>query len=75
MSNNDVTLVYNLRTISTINALTSLAIDTLYRRGSFVQEAMKHNFRFVGAPFVGIISLAILNTSTHGLILYIMVNN
>jgi hypothetical protein len=49
---------------ATINAVTSLAIDTLYRQASFVREVMRRFLRFVGAPYVAIISLAILNTLT-----------
>jgi hypothetical protein len=48
----------------TINATTSLAIGTLYQWASFIREAMKRNFRSVGAPSIAIISLAILNTLT-----------
>jgi hypothetical protein len=57
-------LFITLEPSPTINATTSSAIGTLYQRASFVQEAMRPNFRSVEAPFVAIISLAILNILT-----------
>ncbi len=40
----------------TINAVTSLAVGTLYRWASFVQKAMRCNFKSVGVPSFAIMS-------------------